>query len=111
MNRAPVPGADGLVRILPPTDTQGIDYWERFSVHYNEAEILPCSGFVFDPTDVEVEGAVLSNVYAEYAFDLETGAADPDTLLPEFLCRELPCKETSKQSIQALKVYCLMAKR
>ena len=47
--------------------------------------MLPCSGFVFDPTDVEVEGAVLSNVYAEYAFDLETGAVDPDTVLPEFL--------------------------
>lgn len=33
---------------------------------------------------METEGAALANVFAEYAFNLMSGAVDPDQVLPEF---------------------------
>ena len=75
----------GNIRILPPTDAQGADFYERFSAYYDAAETLPFGGFIFDATDVETEGAALANVWAEYAFNLMSGAVDPETVLPEFL--------------------------
>ena len=74
----------GNIRILPPTDAQGADFWERFSAYYDAAETLPYGGFIFDASEVETEGAALANVFAEYAFNLMSGAVDPDEVLPEF---------------------------
>ncbi len=74
----------GNIRILPPTDAQGADFWERFSAYYDAAETLPYGGFIFDASEVETEGAALANVFAEYAFNLMSGAVDPDEALPEF---------------------------
>ena len=74
----------GNIRILPATDAQGADFWERFSAYYDAAETLPYGGFIFDSSEVETEGAALANVFAEYAFNLMSGAVDPEEALPEF---------------------------
>lgn len=86
-NYTPWTNGVGNVRILPPTDAQGADFWDRFTAYYNTAETLPIQGFVFDPSDYEQEMAALANVYEEYGFNLMGGAVDPDTALPEFLAK------------------------
>ena len=75
----------GNVRILPPTDQQGVDFWDRFSAFYDSAETLPYKGFIFDASVVDNETAAVANVYAEYAFNLCSGAVDVDENLPAFL--------------------------
>lgn len=75
----------GNVRILPCTDAQGADFWARFSAYYDAAEALPYGGFIFDSS--ECDTAAIANVYAEYAFNLMSGAVNPDEVLPEFLAK------------------------
>lgn len=77
----------GNIRILPPTDAEGADYWEKFSAYYDAAEALPYGGFIFDSSALEKEGAAIANVYAQYGFNLMSGAVDPATVLPEFLAK------------------------
>ena len=77
----------GNIRILPPTEEEGLTYWDDFSAYYNSAEALPYGGFIFDNSPVKTEGGALANVYAEYAFNLMSGAVNPDTALPEFLSK------------------------
>lgn len=86
-NYSPWTNGMGNVRILPPTDAQGADFWDRFSEYYNSAEALPIGGFVFDPSDYEQEVAALANVYSEYGHNIMSGAVDPATALPEFLAK------------------------
>ena len=86
-NYSPWTNGVGNVRILPPTDAQGADFWDRFSAYYNAAETLPYGGFIFDGSDMQTEQAALANVYAEYAFNLMSGAVNPDEVLPEFLSK------------------------
>ena len=75
----------GNVRILPPTDAQGADFWNRFAAYYDSAEVLPYGSFIFDSSELSNEAAALGNVYAKYAFNLMSGAVDPATELPKFL--------------------------
>lgn len=77
----------GNVRILPPTDAQGVDFWNEFAAYYNAAEALPYGGFIFDSSALDTQAAALANVYAEYAFNLMSGAVNPDEVLPEFLSK------------------------
>ena len=77
----------GNVRILPPTDAQGVDFWDRFSAYYNAAEALPYGGFIFDSSVCEIQAAAIANVFAEYAFNLMSGAVNPEEVLPEFLSK------------------------
>ena len=77
----------GNVRILPPTSAQGADFWDRFSAYYDAAEALPYGGFIFDSSSLEKEGAAIANVYAQYGFNLMSGAVNPDEVLPEFLAK------------------------
>lgn len=86
-NYSPWTNGMGNVRILPPTDAQGADFWNRFSAYYDAAEALPYGGFIFDGSAMETETAAIANVYAEYAFNLMSGAVDPDAVLPEFLAK------------------------
>ena len=86
-NYTPWTNGMGNVRILPPTDAQGIDFWDRFSAYYNAAEALPYGGFIFDGSALETEQAALANVFAEYAFNLMSGAVNPDDVLPTFLSK------------------------
>ena len=75
----------GNVRILPPTDAQGPDFWDEFAAYYDSAEKLPYGAFILDTSDMAAETAALGNVYAKYAFNLMSGATDPATELPKFL--------------------------
>jgi len=86
-NYSPWTNGVGNVRILPPTDAQGADFWDRFSAYYNAAETLPYGGFIFDGSALETEQAALANVFAEYAFNLMSGAVNPDDVLPTFLSK------------------------
>ena len=86
-NYSPWTNGVGNVRILPPTDAQGVDFWDRFSAYYNAAEALPYGGFLFDGSALETEQAAIANVYAEYGFNLMSGAVNPDEVLPEFLAK------------------------
>ena len=75
----------GNIRILPPTDAQGADFWNKFSAYYDSAEKLPYGAFILDTSALTNEAAALGNVYAKYAFNLMSGATDPATELPKFL--------------------------
>lgn len=75
----------GNVRLLPPTEAEGVTYWDDFANYYNSAKLLPYGAFIFDSTEVETEVAALTNVYSQYAFNLMSGAVDPATELPVFL--------------------------
>lgn len=86
-NYSPWTNGLGNVRILPPTDAQGIDFWDRFSAYYDSAETLPIRGFIFDSSPYETEAGAIANVYAEYGFNLMSGAVDPAVALPEFLSK------------------------
>lgn len=50
-------------------------------------QVSPLSGFVFDPSNVQVELANCSVVIDEIIPVLSSGAAEPELLLPEFLNR------------------------
>ena len=84
-NYSPWTNGMGNIRILPPTDQQGVDFWDRFSAYYDSAETLPLGGFIFDSSPYNTEMGAISNVFAEYAFNLMSGAVDPATELPKFL--------------------------
>ena len=86
-NYSPWRNGMGNIRILPPSADEGLTYWDDFSAYYDAAEALPYGSFIFDNSVVETEGAAIANVYAEYGFNLVSGAVDPETVLPEFLAK------------------------
>ena len=75
----------GNIRILPPSNEQGVDFWDRFEAYYDTGKSLPCGGFVFDSSSLSNEATAIANVYAQYGFQLMAGATNPDDVLPEFL--------------------------
>lgn len=75
----------GNVTLLPPQKGQGADFQQRFADFYAQSKKLPIYGFTFDPKPVETEIAAASNIIQAYALTLNCGAADPATVLPEFL--------------------------
>ena len=75
----------GNIRLLPPTEGQGVTYWDDFNAYYNSAKLLPYGSFIFDGTEVETEIAALTNVFSQYAVNLMSGAVDPDVELPKML--------------------------
>jgi putative aldouronate transport system substrate-binding protein len=50
-----------------------------------EAVKSPLLGFAFDPTPIQNEISMITNVIAQYRPSLESGAVDPATELPKFL--------------------------
>lgn len=59
--------------------------WEQFRA-FNEGAIQsPGLGFVFDGEAVRSEVAAAVNVDKQYLVALETGAVDPDVVLPEYI--------------------------
>lgn len=87
-NYTPWRNGMGNVRtLLPATSDEGVTYWDDFTAYYEAAEKLPMGGFVFDSTGLETEVAAIANVSAEYAFQIISGARDPEKALPEFLSK------------------------
>lgn len=61
------------------------DTWEK-TIQLNDNAVVPVSnGFGFSEENVKAEGANLNAVRNEYATALETGAVDPDKIVPEYL--------------------------
>lgn len=75
----------GNVTILPPTEAQGVGFWDTFKDYYGNAKEIPILGYAYDPTNCETQMGSCANVVAEYMLPLCTGAVNPDEKLPEFL--------------------------
>lgn len=66
---------------------QAPDTWEK-TIELNDNAIVPVSnGFGFSEEKVKAEGANLNAVRNEYATALETGAVDPNKVLPEYIAK------------------------
>ncbi len=59
--------------------------WEKFRAFNEGAKVSPGLGFTFNSEPVKNEIAALVNVKKEYNPALETGAVDPDEILPEYI--------------------------
>ena len=75
----------GNVTILPPTDAQGVDFWDGFKAYYGSAKEIPILGFAYDGSQTETQMGAVANVVSEYMLSLCTGTVDPAEKLPEFL--------------------------
>jgi putative aldouronate transport system substrate-binding protein len=62
------------------------DWEETIKINVG-AKPSPALGFVFNPIPVQTEIAGVSAVVKEYELSLDTGAVDPDRVLPEFLAK------------------------
>lgn len=61
------------------------DIWNQID-NYNKTAIKSKAlGFMFDATTVKNEYVAVSTVVSEYKLALETGAVDPEIVLPEFI--------------------------
>lgn len=59
--------------------------WENMEEFNNSAKESKALGFYFDNSEYENQIAALNNVVKQYAGSLNSGSADPETYLPEFL--------------------------
>lgn len=59
--------------------------WEKTKEINDNAKTSPILGFSFDSTPVQNEIASVSAVLNEYILSLESGAVDPEKVMPEFL--------------------------
>ncbi|MDL2301287.1 ABC transporter substrate-binding protein [Lachnospiraceae bacterium OttesenSCG-928-D06] len=59
--------------------------WENMESFNNSAQKSKAVGFNFDSTPYENELAALNNVVKQYVGTLDSGAADPEVYLPQFL--------------------------
>ncbi|MDR2068633.1 MAG: ABC transporter substrate-binding protein [Spirochaetaceae bacterium] len=66
---------------------QSVTDWEETIKINTSAKPSPALGFVFNPIPVQTEIAGVSAVVKEYELALDTGAVDPDRVLPEFLAK------------------------
>lgn len=71
---------NGLLR-----DGQNDDDWEKTREMNDAAVQSRILGFAFDSTSVTNEMAAVNSVVDQYALSLETGAVDPEAVMPEFL--------------------------
>ena len=75
----------GNIRLLPPTSDEGISYWSDFAAYYESAESLPYGAYQFDSSELSAEAAAITSPYTKYAFNLMSGAVNPEEVLPVFL--------------------------
>ncbi len=61
------------------------DLWERQAAANDSAKKSLALGFAFDNTNVSSEITAINNVRNEYRLQVETGACDVDTVLPEYI--------------------------
>lgn len=59
--------------------------WDKMEEFNNSAKESKALGFYFDGSEYENQIAALSNVVKQYAGSLNSGSADPEVYLPEFL--------------------------
>lgn len=68
-----------------PWEGNDVDIWEQYEKFNSEGQTSDACGFIFDSTPVKTQYAAVLNVLDEYRLSLESGAVDPDKVLPEFL--------------------------
>jgi putative aldouronate transport system substrate-binding protein len=61
------------------------DLWKKMDDFNNQATRSKALGFTFDQAPVKTEVVAVNNVVSQYKVALESGALDPDTVLPEFI--------------------------
>ena len=61
------------------------DIWQKMKEFNVQAIKSKAMGFTMNPESVKTEIAAVSNVIAQYYLVLETGSADPDKVLPQFI--------------------------
>lgn len=84
-NYSPWRNGMGNITLLPAQAGEGVNFFtETFIPYYESAKGIPAFGYVFDPTNVEIELAALANVCGEYALALCAGSIDPETALADF---------------------------
>ncbi|MDT9726376.1 extracellular solute-binding protein [Xylanibacillus composti] len=66
-------------------DSEDPQKWEEFKKFNEGAKVSPGLGFTFNSEPVKNEIAALVNVKKEYNPALETGAVDPDEVLPRYI--------------------------
>lgn len=66
-------------------ETYPADYWDQMLEFNNSTIPSAALGFVFNQEPVKTEVAALESVLKEYRHALESGAVNPDTVLPRFL--------------------------
>lgn len=64
---------------------QEADDWEKTMELNGSGKTSVAFGFVFDPANVQNEIASVSAVVKEYELSLDTGAVDPESVMPQFL--------------------------
>jgi len=75
----------GNIFVLPPTNLDGVGFFQRFQA-YNDAGIgTAIVGFVFDTEPVSNELAAIASVRDRFHGTLTVGAVDPATTVPEYL--------------------------
>jgi len=77
----------GNIFVLPPTDVDGLGYFDRFQA-YNAAGVgTALVGFVFDNEPVAIQLAALTSVSDQFHGTLSVGAVDPATTVPDYLAQ------------------------
>jgi putative aldouronate transport system substrate-binding protein len=66
-------------------ENEAPDKWEQFKKFNESAKPSLGLGFIFDPSSVKSELAVLNNIRDEFGAALETGSVDPDEVLPKYI--------------------------
>ncbi|GIQ68021.1 extracellular solute-binding protein [Xylanibacillus composti] len=66
-------------------DSEDPQKWEQFKEFNEGAKVSPGLGFTFDAEPVKTQVAAAVNVRKEYDAALDTGAVDPDEVLPKYI--------------------------
>ncbi|MDE7187196.1 MAG: ABC transporter substrate-binding protein [Lachnospiraceae bacterium] len=61
------------------------DLWEKMGEFNDSARESKALGFYFDNSECENQITALNNIVEQYAGSLNSGSADPETYIPEFL--------------------------
>ncbi|MCL1863743.1 MAG: ABC transporter substrate-binding protein [Defluviitaleaceae bacterium] len=77
----------GNIFILPPTDVDGVGYFERFQAYNAEGVGTALVGFVFDSSPVSTQLAAITGVRDQFHGTLTVGAVDPAVTIPQYLAQ------------------------
>jgi len=74
-----------LINYVWDSEPLGAEKWDKFEEFNNSATNTQTLGFIYQSGEVQSQIAQCTNVWKQYMPSLETGAVDPETVLPEFI--------------------------
>ena len=74
-----------LINYIWDSEPLGAEKWDKFEEFNNAAKNTQTLGFIYQSDEVQSQIAQCTNVWKQYMPSLETGAVDPETVLPEFI--------------------------